>query len=244
MTNTWLDSYPYGAISIFAIHPLYLNVIEVGRVKERSFMSNYKQKCQYLNSLESIDYEAVLKLKHEYLRKIYEIEGDKTLKSKSFIDFYENNREWLDNYSLFCYFRDKYKTADFRTWKEFSVYDKSATDRLISKRSKIYKDIAYYYFIQYHLHIQLSEAHSYANKNGVILKGDIPIGINKTLLRLGLSLIYSTLEDKQALLLMTFRYVAKIGASPHIDGILWRKMDSVGGKIGSQKCPNILMHIE
>lgn len=179
MTNTWLDSYPYGAISIFAIHPLYLNVIEVGRVKERSFMSNYKQKCQYLNSLESIDYEAVLKLKHEYLRKIYEIEGDKTLKSKSFIDFYENNREWLDNYSLFCYFRDKYKTADFRTWKEFSVYDKSATDRLISKRSKIYKDIAYYYFIQYHLHIQLSEAHSYANKNGVILKGDIPIGINK-----------------------------------------------------------------
>jgi 4-alpha-glucanotransferase len=33
--------------------------------------------------------------------------------------------------------------------------------------------------LQYHLHLQLSEAHRYANDNGIILKGDIPIGINK-----------------------------------------------------------------
>ena len=35
------------------------------------------------------------------------------------------------------------------------------------------------YYIQYHLHIQLKAAADYARSKGVILKGDIPIGVNR-----------------------------------------------------------------
>ena len=37
--------------------------------------------------------------------------------------------------------------------------------------------VGLYCFIQYHLHLQLKEAADYAHKKGVVLKGDIPIGI-------------------------------------------------------------------
>ena len=37
-----------------------------------------------------------------------------------------------------------------------------------------------YLFIQYHLHLQLKRAADYAHQHGVVLKGDIPIGISRT----------------------------------------------------------------
>lgn len=43
-----------------------------------------------------------------------------------------------------------------------------------------YKSVALYYYIQYHLHVQLSEVKEYAHRAGVVLKGDIPIGISRT----------------------------------------------------------------
>lgn len=41
-------------------------------------------------------------------------------------------------------------------------------------------DIAFHCYIQYHLHLQLTEAVRYAHARGVILKGDLPIGISRT----------------------------------------------------------------
>src|SRR5262249_27610700 len=57
------------------------------------------------------------------------------------------------------------------------VYNKSEIEKLGSPESASFKEIGFYYFIQYHLHLQLKEAADYAHKNGIILKGDIPIGI-------------------------------------------------------------------
>ena len=39
--------------------------------------------------------------------------------------------------------------------------------------------MAYYYFVQYILHTQMTDAHDHARRCGVILKGDIPIGVHR-----------------------------------------------------------------
>ncbi|CAN1256474.1 4-alpha-glucanotransferase DPE2 [Linum perenne] len=52
-------------------------------------------------------------------------------------------------------------------------------EKLISKDSVHYDLISFHYYIQFHLHIQLSEAAQYARKKGVVLKGDLPIGVDK-----------------------------------------------------------------
>jgi 4-alpha-glucanotransferase len=50
---------------------------------------------------------------------------------------------------------------------------------LSTPRNKIYQDVAIYYFIQYILNSQMAAVHAYARSKGVILKGDIPIGVNR-----------------------------------------------------------------
>lgn len=42
-----------------------------------------------------------------------------------------------------------------------------------------YPHIAIYYYIQFNLHRQLLAATEHARANGVVLKGDIPIGISR-----------------------------------------------------------------
>lgn len=39
--------------------------------------------------------------------------------------------------------------------------------------------MAFFYFVQYILDRQMRSAHEYAKARGVILKGDIPIGVNR-----------------------------------------------------------------
>ena len=50
---------------------------------------------------------------------------------------------------------------------------------LSDPRTKEYQEVAFYYFVQYILSSQMKEAHEYAKQKGVILKGDIPIGVNR-----------------------------------------------------------------
>ncbi|HQW44374.1 MAG TPA: 4-alpha-glucanotransferase [Chitinophagaceae bacterium] len=81
--------------------------------------------------------------------------------------------------AAFCYLRDKYGTSNFEEWKTNGIYNKAQINKLCSSKSTAFKEIGFCYFNQYHLHLQLKEAVDYAHKKGVVLKGDIPIGISR-----------------------------------------------------------------
>jgi 4-alpha-glucanotransferase len=176
---TWLDSYPYSAISAFALHPLYINLPAVAGKEYASELDILKDKQDKLNGLPEVDYEEVMKYKLAVLKKLYEIMGDESLSSVGFKKFFKENRHWLEPFAAFCYFRDKYGTAEFSQWKTNAVYNRQEIQKLCSPKSPQYRQICYYYFNQYHLHLQLKEAADYAHKKGVVLKGDIPIGISR-----------------------------------------------------------------
>ena len=116
----------------------------------------------------------------EYLRLLFEEQGEATLSSDGFKAFFRDNSFWLRPYAAFCSLRDRFGTADFSCWEEHSFYDESAIADYCAVWSPWYKSVALYYYIQYHLHVQLSEVKEYAHRAGVVLKGDIPIGISRT----------------------------------------------------------------
>ncbi len=180
MTHTWTDSYPYNSISIYAFHPMYIDLKEMGILKDKKAMSRLEAKGKELNELAAIDYEAVNEVKWEYIKLLFKQEGEKTLASDEFITFYENNKEWLQPYAVFSHLRDAYKTPDFTKWPSYSTYNQKEIEKICQPSTPDYQHIAIYYFIQYHLHLQLLEATTYARKHGVVLKGDIPIGISRT----------------------------------------------------------------
>ena len=180
MTHTWKDSYPYNSISIYALHPLYADLKQLGTLKNKRKMGEFNRRQQALNALEVMDYEAVNQCKWEYFRLIFKQEGEAVLASDAFKQFFESNREWLQPYAAFSYLRDVYKTPNFNEWPEHSVYDAAEIETLCQPTSTIYPDIAIYYYIQFNLHLQLLDATEHARKQGVVLKGDIPIGISRT----------------------------------------------------------------
>jgi len=175
--KTWKDSYPYSAISVFALHPLYINIDDVGPFKKTSDQKKYEKARKALNELEFIDFVKVLEIKMELLWKLYEEKKSSLFRTKKYKEYFSENEEWLIPYAAFSYLRDVNGTANFQEWKEHSVYDHGAINKLVDKKSDCYKDIAFYFFLQYYADQQLKEAKEYGRSNGVVLKGDLPIGV-------------------------------------------------------------------
>jgi 4-alpha-glucanotransferase len=176
-TFTWLDSYPYAAISAFALHPIYINLQKVAGKKFESSIKSIRRKQKHLNALAELDYEEVMQFKIQVLRELYELDDDAFLKEELYKEFFKENVHWLKPYAVFSYLRDKHQTSAFNEWKTAATFTEDEIERISSSRSKAFKKIKFYYFVQYHLHLQLKEAVDYAHRRGVVLKGDIPIGI-------------------------------------------------------------------
>lgn len=179
ITGTWTDSYPYNSISIYAYHPQYVDLRQLPTLADKKLAARFEKKRIELNALPKIDYEKVNDAKREYLRAVYKQEGRTILMSTGFKSFFTSNEDWLRPYAAFSVLRDKYGTPDFSQWPEYSVYKAEEIAKFTDKKSETYEDVAFYYFVQYELHIQLLDAANYAREKNVILKGDIPIGISR-----------------------------------------------------------------
>ena len=178
-THTWTDSYPYSCISIFAIHPQFADLRQLPAVADKEKAASFEALREELNQLAQIDYERVNNAKIEYLRIIFEQEGGEVLKSAGFKAFLKESAHWLVPYAQYCHLRDTYGNVDFNTWKGHEVWHEKDRETLLNARTKEYKEVAFYYYVQYVLHVQMRAAHEYAMARGVILKGDIPIGVNR-----------------------------------------------------------------
>ena len=143
VSHSWSDSYPYNIVSAFALHPHYLDLEAFGNLKNKSKMTSYHRRRRELNAIGYSDYEAVDRVKSEFINDLFEERGHQTLDSKEFKSWFEANKDWLEPYALY----------------------------LSGDAGKIY-------FTQYHLHLQLKAAADYARSKGIVLKGDIPIGVN------------------------------------------------------------------
>lgn len=173
--KTDADSYPYSANSVYALHPMYLNLLAVGPLTDSSLMAQFEQERQVLNAKSFVDYASVNALKWKYITLIYEQTAQTLFATKAYKDFYKNNESWLLPYAVFSTLRDRYATSDFRQWSSLAVYDEKEVQQFAKKNRHT---VAIHYFVQYHLAKQLTEVRQYAHSQGVIFKGDLPIGIS------------------------------------------------------------------
>ena len=109
----------------------------------------YATRAAALNALPELDYEAVFHLKMAFLDDLYKQEGRRVRATATFRQFVEEHLHWLRPYAAFC------------------------------RRHQGSRSEAFHFFVQYLLHGQLSAAHDHARSKGIILKGDIPIGVSR-----------------------------------------------------------------
>ncbi len=173
MTGTWTDSYPYNANSTFALHPQFMHLPAAGVEQNDEYVALKND----LNALPEIDYEAVNNNKIRLLHLAFERHGKRTAARKDYKEFIAQNGHWLIPYAAFCTLRDEYGTADFSRWGDYARYHKKSIAEYCHRHSH---DIDFYCYVQYHLHLQLTEMCVYARSRGIVLKGDLPIGISRT----------------------------------------------------------------
>lgn len=149
LTRQWGDSHPYNIVSAFALHPHYIDLEQLGPLPDKKKMTSFLRRKNELNALAYTDYEAVERVKGEYLADAFSLQGAETLASDDFKAWFEDNKEWL---------------VDYASW--------------MVSRTGGSDDPAFYYYVQYQLHRQLKRAAAYAHSKGVILKGDLPIGVS------------------------------------------------------------------
>ena len=150
-SRSWSDSYPYNIVSVFALHPHYLDLEALGALKSKAKMTAFLRQRQELNELVYSDYEAVDRVKREYIKEFFAERGQQTLDSKEFRQWLSENEDWLKPYAEWLLRNEKPEDGP----------------------------VELVFFIQYHLHLQLKAAADYARQNGIVIKGDVPIGVNR-----------------------------------------------------------------
>ena len=162
ISHTPTDSYPYNSISIYALHPQYADLRQLPLLADAKRRRHYAKLQQQLNALPQIDYVAVNKAKTQYLREVYEQERSHIESDDDYRQFVADNRHWLLPYARYCCLRDATGGTDFAHWP-------SPSD----------EGCGFWAFVQHTLHRQLTTAHRTARSKGVVLKGDVPIGISR-----------------------------------------------------------------
>jgi len=178
-THSWTDSYPYSCISIFALHPQYVDLNQLPELKDENLKLRMEKLRRELNALPQIDYERVNNAKAEYMRAVFAQEGVAVMKRQEYKDFFKQNEQWLVPYAQYCFLRDSYGHVDFSRWEGHEQWNEADRKALSTPRGNAFKDVAFYYFTQFVLDQQMQAAHQYAREKGVILKGDIPIGVSR-----------------------------------------------------------------
>ena len=178
MFGTIDDSYPYNANSTFALHPQFINLPAAGVPVDKEYLKLQKQLNSFVkDGRPETDYVSVNREKRRLLRKAFDANWKSLSRTKAYRNFLAANREWLIPYSRFCALRDEFGTPDFSQWGEFAVYDEARLERW-NKSHRSETD--FNCFLQFHLDLQFRQVRDYAHSKGVVLKGDLPIGISRT----------------------------------------------------------------
>jgi 4-alpha-glucanotransferase len=178
-SHDWTDSYPYSAISAFALHPIYLRIDDLAHPMPDSFAVELAAARARLNPLAQVDHEEVMKTKTRLCRAVF-AKHWKTLTTRhDFLAFLDANRDWLVPYAAFCVKRDEFGTADFSHWGEWAVFDRDKADAMATAGHPAWPEMAYHIWLQVELDRQLRDAVDHLHVRGLALKGDLPIGIDR-----------------------------------------------------------------
>ncbi len=175
--HTWWDCYPYAAISVYALHPMYLRLTELPYQFSEAQLKEIEEKKNALNQLEVVDYEQVNQFKIKKVDELFQKHSKQIIKNQHFQQFLNENEEWLKTYAVFCTLRDKHGDVNFYHWGGYKDPNKEMIEAFFNAKHEDYLTVIKHSFIQWQLHEQLSKAVEQLHQMNIALKGDLPIGI-------------------------------------------------------------------
>ncbi|MFA5255883.1 MAG: 4-alpha-glucanotransferase [Candidatus Omnitrophota bacterium] len=157
---------PYDSISSFALEPVYLHLKPSVSDKTLSPQGASSHRVNY----------NIKDKKTRVLKGLYDKEKHPA-SNKEFMSFMEENRYWIDDYSLFKALKSFHNHTP---WYEWGVGYKNRDDRLLGRFKKEHEEeILFYKWVQWMVFGQFKNAKRYAASKDVLIKGDLPMLVSR-----------------------------------------------------------------
>jgi 4-alpha-glucanotransferase len=159
---------PYAMYSSFAGNSLFidLELFVKSRLLKKSDIEDVPLFIE-----EFVDFPAV----HAYKEKIFRIAYGNFCKKipQSFHKFENQEEKWLEDYALFMAIKNANGGSSWQDW-EPGLREREA-ESLAKAKKELSEEILYHKFLQYTFFSQWQKLKQYANENGIMIIGDIPI---------------------------------------------------------------------
>lgn len=158
---------PYQSFSTFAGNPYF---IDLETLTGEGLLT--AQECEYgCEGIreDKIDYEKIYKTRFQILEKAFSRFGE----NDEYRAFVSENQFWLEDYSLYMAIKDRNGGVSWNEWEE--PLKNKESQAIENAKAELSRQIAFYKFQQYEFDRQWKRLRSYANENGIVIIGDIPI---------------------------------------------------------------------
>lgn len=170
---------PYSALSSVALEPLYLSLERVpGMVEKLPEYPEDLPPLQLPGGRDRVDYQRVRRYKGRLLREAWgrfkeapELKG----KREEYRAWVEKEGEWLQNDADFRVLCQAFGSAAWWTWP---VQDTDAARRFVAGDEQAREQKDYRMWLQWLCAREWSMVRKHADERGVLLMGDVPIGIS------------------------------------------------------------------
>lgn len=161
---------PYQSFSAFAGNPYLIDLdilIEEGLLKQEE-VDGYN----WGGRKDDVDYALIYTNRFKVLKSAF---NRFDVKKDAFKKFCKDNKEWLEDYSLYMAVKNEKGGSEWLSWEE-GLKNRDA-DTLAVYREKLKEQILFWMFLQYKFFEQWKALKTYANEHGIKIIGDIPLYI-------------------------------------------------------------------
>lgn len=166
VTPTGYSDSPYQSASTFAGNP-YL--IDLDQLVEEGLLLPEECECDWGDDPKNVDYGKLWEHRYDVLRKAFA-----RFHRPKMDAFRAENADWLEEYALFTALKTKYNNRPWYEWDDEPVVSHRA-DAVAYYRQVLVHDIDFQCFLQYEFSKQFDALKAYANANGILIIGDLPI---------------------------------------------------------------------
>lgn len=163
---------PYQSFSAFAGNPYFIDLdilVKEGLIKEKEITS-----LNWGNDEQDIDYAVIFNNRFKVLRIAFDRSNH--LKDREYIEFCDNNKYWLEDYSLYMALKFHFNNKEWLLWDEDIRYRKPEA---VEKYTRLLeKDINFWKFCQFNFDKQWKKLKAYANEKNIDVIGDIPLYVS------------------------------------------------------------------
>lgn len=185
VNDSGTQSSPYSALSAFALHPIYIRIKNIDGFSDIYNSNQQFKKCydDFINNTPytlRYDYDSILNTKIYLLQLLFNslkiTENKNDLKELS--SWIQKNL-WVKEYAVYKNLKWKYMQAGWKEWADDDKQISAEKIDLLWQDKKYTKDLLFYAWCQMIASTQFEQATEQIHKDGILLKGDIPILMNE-----------------------------------------------------------------